>query len=237
MRKPYPGSAASGDKVVAGATWLRWNIPHIVGAQRGNRCIIHTHVWGMREALPPKSFLSQEATAISAVFCPAECVCETAVCGTSLWKGVLLLLVSETSDLGSGLALSPSWGLALGFGRRALLSLCGPLSLVGTRPQEGSFHPPRGPTAAQRLWEEPGLPGQPFPKFQFLLINIISAPVQVNKLTLSDEPAFLPAPNDVILTGSDLCRSLFPGGTEEGWDLTDRGQEAVALTLLFDGFP
>ena len=110
-------------------------------------------------------------------------------------------------------------------------------SQLGGRPQEGSFHPPRGPTAAQRLWEEPGLPGQPFPKFQFLLINIISAPVQVNKLTLSDEPAFLPAPNDVILTGSDLCRSLFPGGTEEGWDLTDRGQEAVALTLLFDGYP
>lgn len=151
-------------------------------------------------------------------------------------RGVFLL-VSETSDLGSGLALSPSWGLAVGFGRRALLSLCGPLSLVGTWPQEGSFHPPRSPTATQRLWEESGLPGQPFPKFQFLLINIISAPVQVNKLTLSDEPAFLPAPNDVILTGSDLCRSLFPGGTEEGWDLTDRGQEAAALTLLFDGFP
>ena len=125
---------------------------------------------------------------------------------------VSFLLVSETSDLGSGLALSPSWGLALGSGRRALLSPCGPLNSMGTRPQEGSFHLPRDPTTTQRLWEEPGLPGQPFPKFQFLLINIISAPVQVDKLTLSDEPAFLPAPNDVILTSSDLCRSFSPAG-------------------------
>lgn len=108
---------------------------------------------------------------------------------------------------------------------------------MGKRPQDGSFHPPPGPSGAQRPQEEPGFPGRLFPKFQFLLINIISAPVQVDKLTLSEEPVFLPVPNDVSLTGSDECRSLFPGGTEKGWDLTDRGQEAVASTLLFDGFP
>lgn len=108
---------------------------------------------------------------------------------------------------------------------------------MGKRPQEGSLHPPRGLSAARRPQEEPSSPGRPFPKFQFLLINIISAPVQVDKVTLSDEPAFLPVPNDVILTGCDECRSLFPSRMEEGWDLTDRGQEAVALTLLFDGFP
>lgn len=81
------------------------------------------------------------------------------------------------------------------------------------------------------------LPQAAFPKFQFLLINIISAAVQVDELTLSDEPVFLPVHNDVILTGSDECSSLLPSGTEKGWDLTDRGQEAVALTLPFDGFP
>lgn len=80
------------------------------------------------------------------------------------------------------------------------------------------------------------LPQAAFPKFQLLLINIISAAVQVDKLTLSDEPVFLPVRNDVILTSSDECRSLLPGGTEKGCDLTDRGQEAVALTLPFDGF-
>ena len=89
LHKPYPGSAASGDKVVAGATWLPRNIPHVVGAQRANGCIIHTHTWGVREALPPKSVLSHEAPAVRAACCPAECVYGTAVCGgTSPRKGV-----------------------------------------------------------------------------------------------------------------------------------------------------
>lgn len=76
---------------------------------------------------------------------------------------------------------------------------------------------------------------QPFPKFQFLLINIISAPVRVDKLSLSDEPVFLPIPNDVILTGSDQRRSLLGGGTEKR-GLSD-GTEPVARTLLFDSCP
>lgn len=140
--------------------------------------------------------------------------------------------------LGFGSALMPSWGLVLG-SRFWQQGHAEPmlLSSVGKRPQEGSFHPPRSLSATQRPREEPGFPGRPFPKFQFLLINIISAPVQVNKLTPSDEPEVLPVPNDVILTSSDECRSLFPSGTQEGWGLTDRGRETVALTLLFDGSP
>lgn len=57
---------------------------------------------------------------------------------------------------------------------------------------------------------------QPFPKFQFLLINIISAPVRVNKLTLSDKPV----PNDVILTGSDESAASSVEGCRGGTWLT-----------------
>lgn len=84
---------------------------------------------------------------------------------------------------------------------------------LGTRPQEA------GPTT-QRPREEPGFHGG-LSQLQFLLINIISAAVQVDKLTLADEPAFLPLPNDVILTGSDEHHSLLPSGTKKGWDLTE----------------
>lgn len=68
----------------------------------------------------------------------------------------------------------------------------------------------------------------PFPKFQFLLINIISAPVQADKLTLSDKPTSPPVPNVVILTGSDERHSLFHRRKEKRGALTDRGQEAGA---------
>lgn len=141
---------------------------------------------------------------------------------------------------------SPLWSLALGSRRVSWQpglaeSPYRPPSSVGM-PWTRAHSPRRAPSthhgASQPLGgPEPGLRGWPFPRFQFLLINIISAPVQVDKLTLSAEPVFLPDPNDVILTGCDeQCRPL-PSGTVRGWDLPDRRQEAVAFTLLLNGFP
>lgn len=130
-----------------------------------------------------------------------------------------------------GLSLA-SWRLqALGCHRHGAWS-----SVPGACPRRGHTAP-GGRVSCSEASGRARLPQAAFPKFQFLLINIISAAVQVDKLTLSDEPVFLPVRNDVILTGSDECSSLLPSETEKGWDLTDRGQEAVALTLPFDGFP
>lgn len=174
---------------------------------------------GVREPPAPAPFLSHDAIAITSLSCPTKRVCKTwsAVCRASLWT--------------EGLSLA-SWRLqALGCHRHGAWS-----SVPGACPRHGHTAP-GGRVSCSEASGRARLPQAAFPKFQFLLINIISAAVQVDKLTLSDEPVFLPVRNDVILTGSDECSSLLPSETEKGWDLTDRGQEAVALTLPFDGFP
>lgn len=79
---------------------------------------------------------------------------------------------------------------------------------MGTRPPGGLLPSVTQPGCCSEASGRVRPSEQPFPKFQFFLINIISAPVRVDKLTLSDEPVFAPVPNDVILTGSDERRSL-----------------------------
>lgn len=120
-------------------------------------------------------------------------------------KRVFLPASWRLRALGCGSVLSLPWRLALGSGNVSWTRAHGP-----RRPGQ----PPRG------LGKNPASVGG-LSQFQFLLINIISAAVQVDKLTLSDEPVFLPLPNDVILTGSDECHSLLPSGTKKGWDLTE----------------
>lgn len=146
--------------------------------------------------------------------------------------------VLETS--GPGLWLCTD--AVMGTGPRFSVLAAGPCrahasQLSGQTAPGGLLPPTTQPVSHSEASGRARLSRAAFPKFQFLLINIISAPVQVNKLTPSDEPEVLPVPNDVILTSSDECRSLFPSGTQEGWGLTDRGRETVALTLLFDGSP
>lgn len=120
-------------------------------------------------------------------------------------KRVFLPAAWSLQALGFGSVLALPWRLALGPGNVSWTWAHGPRRLDQL---------PRG------LGKNPASTGG-LSQLQFLLINIISAAVQVDKLTLADEPAFLPLPNDVILTGSDEHHSLLPSGTKKGWDLTE----------------
>lgn len=81
--------------------------------------------------------------------------------------------------------------------------MLGTWSRMGTVPMRAPSTHHAAWLAVQRPREKSGFWGRLLPKFQFLLINIISAPVQVDEIALSEEPVSLPVPNDAILTGSD----------------------------------
>lgn len=141
-------------------------------------------------------------------------MCRRLSCGRpALWRGGLSPM-SGGGTSGPGFQLcavlwwSPALGSESGPGGRASPSPLRPLSSLaspghGHKAPGGLLPSTTGPDRCSEASGRPRPSKQPFPQFQFLLINIISAPVRVDKLTLSDEPVFLPVPNDVILTGSD----------------------------------
>lgn len=74
---PALGSAALGDEVVAGATWLPAQHSHVVGAHEVRQMHNSSPCTGRAVSLAPVPLLSHDAMVISSISCPTKRVCKT----------------------------------------------------------------------------------------------------------------------------------------------------------------